>query len=364
MSTKNDKPEVKSSGVQNETVGSTGSTVAPDEAAMNKSEGNPDIIQDQTSDLQTLVPRQVDSDFYRFAWVVLRGWWIILIVIILSVTYAGYSLTKHGPTYRAHMLLREVTKGATNSIQMPTRMANLAANFGVPMESQGSTNFDHLTLLFGSTVFAEQLDKKYGYIKRIYGGSWDEENQRWIPPTGWRVDLDDFFRRFAQIPEWQPPGAQELANYIRGSITIIPYPKAKDVFRLEFRHPDRDFALDFLRNVFDEAEGELSRQEIKRVSSLVYYFKKQLAEVSISEYRDALFYVLAGREKRLIELQSGAPYAAIVIQPAQVSGKPSSPNVFNRLVLGAIIGFGLGIVLVLIVAIFRKILSQRPSKLV
>ena len=175
--------------------------------------------------------------------------------------------------------------------------------------------------------------------------------------------MDNFFRRFAPIPEWQPPRSQELANYIRSNISIVPYPAAKDIFRLEFRHPDRDFALEFLRNVYFEAEQELSSQEIKRESSLVSYFKTQLAKVSISEYRDALFFVLAGREKRLIELQSGAPYAAIVIAPPSVSEKPSKPNVFVRLVLGGIIGLGLGIVVVLIVAISKRIISQRPSKL-
>ncbi len=363
MSTENDKPEIKSSEARGEMARSTSSNDSSDKIAMDKLEGNSELIQSRNSDLQTIVSREVDSDFYRFVWIVLRGWWIILIVVILSVTYAGYSLTKHGPTYKAHMLLREVTKGTTQSIQMPTRMANLAANFGIPVGPSGSTNFKRLTLLFGTTPFAEYLDSKYGYIKRVYGGSWDEENKRWIAPTGWQVDLDNFFRRFAPIPEWQPPRSQELANYIRSNISIVPYPAAKDIFRLEFRHPDRDFALEFLRNVYFEAEQELSSQEIKRESSLVSYFKTQLAKVSISEYRDALFFVLAGREKRLIELQSGAPYAAIVIAPPSVSEKPSKPNVFVRLVLGGIIGLGLGIVVVLIVAISKRIISQRPSKL-
>ena len=68
-------------------------------------------------------------------------------------------------------------------------------------------------------------------------------------------------------------------------------------------------------------------------------------------------------EKRLIELQSGAPYAAVVIQPPAVSEKPSDPNVFIRLVLGLIVGFGLGIVAVLIVAMLRRAYSQRRSTL-
>lgn len=304
--------------------------------------------------------REVDSDFYRFVWLILRGWWLILIVVLLAVLYSGYSLTKHGPTYKAHMLLREVTNSKES--QLPTRMANVAQTLGYDFKTSGSSNFDHLTLLLGSVNFADSLDKKYGYIKRVYAGSWDEKNQSWIPPTGWRVDLDNFFRRYAPIPEWQPPGPQQLADYIRGNITIIPYPTAKDIFRLEFRHPDREFALEFLRNVFNEAEEELSSQEIIRVSSLVSYFKTQLAKVSISEYREALFYVLAGREKRLIELQSGAPYAAVVIQPPAVSEKPSGPNVLVRLILGAIIGFGLGVIAVLIVGMARRIVSQRPSK--
>ena len=322
-----------------------------------KEKGSQDAFIEKSPDNFSSTPKIVDSDIYRLTWVLLRGWWIILIVVILSVLYSGYSLTKYGPNYTAHMTIREVDK-AGSGIQLPSKYDGLAQTFGVAKD-KSSTPFDDFVVLLGTPMFAELLDDKYGYVNEVFKGQWNAQIGEWIPPVGWKVDLDKFFRQFAPIGEWTPPNTEQLAGYIAGSINIVEIEGIKDLHRIEFHHPERQFALSFLHNVFHEAEQYMRSNQTERITRMVEFVKRKLAKVTIRDYREALLHVLAEQEKKLIELQSGSPYVAGIIQPPVVSEAPSSPNVFVRLVLGVLVGLMLGAIVVLIVAFFKTGVSQR-----
>ena len=129
---------------------------------ISKEKGSQDSFVEQSPDNFSSTQKIVDSDIYRLAWVLLRGWWIILIVVILSVLYSSYSLTKYGPNYTAHMTIREVNK-QEGGIQLPSKYDGLAQTFGVSKD-KSSTPFDHFVVLLGTPMFAKLLDDKYGYV--------------------------------------------------------------------------------------------------------------------------------------------------------------------------------------------------------
>lgn len=336
------------------------SATAPDEKKDSKSQNIPAAQAPLLSEAATLHPAGVNPDIHRLVWVLLRGWWIILIVLAISIVYAGYSLTTYSPLYTSHMVVREMGKDS-DRFSLPSAVTGLAAGLGVRMSTKKIMPFDEFRILLNSERLARELDRSHSYVDAIYGGQWNEEKQTWNLPTGWRVDLDNYFRKFAPIAEWTPPSTQQLAQYIAGSILISDV-QGKDVraWRIQYRHPDREFALQFLRNVFHTAENMLYSQELERVSKTVKYVKERLVNVTISEYRESLIFVMAQQEKRLLELQSGKSYVAQIIQPPIVTHQPSSPNVLVRLILGAIVGLGLGVVLVLLVGFLRSVLSRRP----
>jgi hypothetical protein len=315
----------------------------------------------QKSSLELTQTAAVNPDIHRLVWVLLRGWWIILIVIILSVLYSAYSLTKHSPVYTSHMVVREIDKD-DGGLALPARLSGLATNLGVQVGKKAISPFDEFTILLGTDRFARELDRKYGYLRAVFGGQWNEETQSWNPPTGWRVDLDDYFRDFAPIAEWTPPGTQQLAQYVAGNVLIVTIKGQLRIWRVQYQHPDQQFAMQFLRDAFDTAEDMLHRREVERVLKQVEYVKKRLASITVSEYRQSLVYVLAQQEKRLLELQSGQPYIAEILQPAVVTDRPSSPNVLVRLILGAIVGVALGVLAVVVIAFLRTILSRRPVR--
>ncbi len=305
-----------------------------------------------------LPPSGVNPDIHRLVWVLLRGWWIILIVFILAVVYSGYSLTNHAPVYTSHMIVREMDGGG--GLALPGRISGLAEGLGVQLKRGKTTPFDDFKILLGMDRFAQELDRKYGYVRQVYGGQWDEETQSWKAPTGWRADLDDYFRGFAPIADWTPPSTQKLAQYIAGNVSLVDVQGQPSAHRIQYQHPDAEFAQRFLTNIYKTAEEMLQRQELERISNRVAYIKERLANITISDYRESLLFVLGEQEKKLLEVQSGQPYVANVIQPPVVTDRPSSPNILIRLILGAIVGLALGMVLVLVIAFLRSVLTRKP----
>ncbi len=303
-------------------------------------------------------PSGVNPDIHRLVWVLLRGWWIILIVFILAIVYSGYSLTNHSPVYTSHMVVREIDRGG--GLALPGRISGLAEGLGARIKKGKTSPLDDFKILLGMDRFAQELDRKYEYVREVYGGQWSEETQSWKAPTGWRTDLDDYFRGFAPIAEWTPPSTQKLAQYIAGSIFLVDVAGQSSASRIQYQHPDADFALQFLSNVYQTAEEMLRSQELERISNRASYVRERLASVTISDYRESLIFVLAEQEKKLLELQSGQPYVADVIQPPIVTDQPSSPNILIRLILGAIVGLALGAVLVVIIAFLRSVLGRKP----
>ncbi len=304
-------------------------------------------------------PSRVNPDIHLLVWVLLRGWWIILIVFIVAVVYSGYSLTKHSPVHTAHMVVREIDP--SGGFAMPARIAGLAEGLGVNIrDGMETTVFDDFKILVRMERFSQVLDQKYGYVRKVYGGQWNEGSQSWNPPTGWRVDLDDYFRGFAPIAEWTPPNTQKLAQYIAGSVSLVDVESDSVAVRIQYQHPDADFALQLLSDVYQTGEELLRNQEMTRIFDRISYVRERLANITISEYRQSLIFVLAEQEKKLLELQSGQPYVAEIIQPPVVTVRPSSPNILVRLILGAIVGLVLGALLVIVVAFLRSVLTRKP----
>ena len=302
------------------------------------------------------LPSTTNPDTHRLVWVLLRGWWIILIVLIIAVVYSGYSLTTHSPVYTSYMVVREIDQ---SPLVMPARIAGLAEGLGVNIPKAKNTVFDDFKVLLGMDRLAQELDQKFGYVRKVYGGRGDEESQSWIAPTGWRVDLDDYFRGFAPIAEWTPPNTQQLAGYIAGNILLFEL-EDSDAVRIQFQHEDASFSYRFLSDVYRTAEELLREQELERISARISYVKKSLASVTITEYRESLIFVLAEQEKKALELQSGQPYIAEIIQPPIGSNIPSSPNILVRLILGVIVGLVLGAVLAVFIAFLRSVVAHKP----
>ncbi len=295
------------------------------------------------------------TDAYNLVWLIIRGKWIILAGVVLAVLYAGYSLTKFQPVYEARMIVAPIESGS--GLRLPAGLGRIASQIGFPIEEKTASNFDRFRVLVGSVALATRLDRKYGYVKEVFAGSWDEARMVWIPPTGFRVDMENFFRRFFPIAEWQPPTVHNLAAYIKGSVATDYLEDNPLVYEIVIQHRDRDFALTLLARVYIEAEAFLRAQEVGRAQGQLEYVRDQLARTTVSDYRLSLIQVLAEQETKMMELQADLPLVGEVIEPPTVSDQPTKPAVIFYLILGVIAGLVFGIMLVLLINFLKTALA-------
>ena len=300
-----------------------------------------------------------DIDLRSIVWIVIRGKWVILVCAVLAVLYALNSMKGFVPLYTAQMVVAPLQTG--QSLQLPAGVGRLAAGVGISLPNDSSSKFDQFRVLLTSIVLAERLDANYNFVDRIFGGAKDEKTGKPVPPDNFAADVDEFFRRFVQIPEWSPPSAEDIASYIRTTILIREVSTTTPIYSIRFRHHDREFALEFMTAVYNEAENIMREAEIKRVSTQLDYIRERLEQTTIADYRLSMLQILAEQEKRMMVLKADLPYVAEIIDLPVVSNHRTRLNPVMKLVVGLVGGIMIGIVLVLMYRFLRVVFARAPA---
>jgi hypothetical protein len=270
----------------------------------------------------------------------LRGWWVILIVVLLALFAAYYSVTRFTPQYTARMLV--VPSGGTSSPirGLPSQQGIVQSIFG--SISQEASTFSRFQATLGSVALASRMDERHGYLHRIFSGLWDETNKVWVRPTDWRSDLQAFAARLVGAEEWVAPSIHDLASFAGSQIRVSEMLANDGVYEITVTYPDRALALDFLRDAFEEAEELIKREDRLNTATNIDYIRGQLRDVNIAEYKSSFIQVLAQEEKKMMALSADLPYAARVVDPPNVSDRATVPNlllfVFAAIVGGVLLG--------------------------
>ncbi|MSP50818.1 MAG: hypothetical protein EXQ91_00240 [Alphaproteobacteria bacterium] len=297
-------------------------------------------------------PPSIDlGSLVRALW---RGKWVILLCIALAFGAVAYFVSVFSPRYVAQMV---VIPTAGSPIQFAEQSSQVNSLFGLRSTRQASL-FDRLTATIGSVALARQLDEHHGYLKKVFSGSWDETNRRWVAPQDWRSKLTAFTARQVNAPPWQPPTVVELAAFARSTVQIKVFEKIDGVSRISFEYPNRAFAVEFLTNVFYEAEALIRAEDQRSTAANMAFLQRRLREVTMTDMRMALIDVLANEERKIMALSSDLPYAARVVDPPQASDTPTLPNLLlfgiAALVGGAMFGAGLVVAAFLVRSALRR----------
>ncbi|MFQ6018974.1 MAG: Wzz/FepE/Etk N-terminal domain-containing protein [Kiloniellaceae bacterium] len=286
-----------------------------------------------------------------------RGIWVILALALLGGLYGLWNLRNFVPQYVASMVVDPSQSGAIPLRASPNRLGGLAGvakDFGLNLgQVQTVTPFDRLRLVISSITLAESLQNKYGYLQKVYAGSWDPVEKQWIRPSGKRYESTQRIRRLFHLRAWSAPTIESLSGYLGG---MIRFERLEDLpfQRVSVTHTDPDFALELLRTVYAEADELLRWQDRKATAQRKAYIEKQLETAALVELRSVLVGLLANEERTAMLLAGDRPYAARIMEPPFVSNTPTEPNRVKIVGLPAILGLVGGALLVTLIAVFRR----------
>ena len=249
------------------------------------------------------------------------------------------------PRYTASMVVGPT--GRSGPTAMGSRAPALAPAAGRGIAEQGSSeelvsDFSRYLALLTSVPVAEQLLTDQTLMHRLFEDAWDNEAQRWRPPTGLGSTLVRGLRWLAGYEVWSPPDAVELSRHLKKYLAIEPV-SGGPLRRLVYRHEDRDFALRLLNRVHGVTEAHLRAEAERRLRAEMVHVNGQLAGIANLDRSRLLSGMVAEQEETLIMLEVGLPYAADQLEPPAAPLLADWPNPVPMIPAGTLAGLGLGL---------------------
>ncbi len=287
---------------------------------------------------------------------VVKGWKIVLAVVVLSVALSTYSLMNAAHIYTVRMVIAPVGSQALNASSVQGSLSSKLAAFGLPVSGGRDAGLERFLQVMKSVRLAERMQVKYGLLQTIWKGSWDAENKKWLSPQyGWVGSLKNRVVEAFGLPTWAPPSTVSLAGYL-GSIGNEMLDG--DMRSLVFRHDDPDFGIWLLNSVFTETDSMMREEATIWNERKIEYLQNKLQGVTIQEYRQTLLALVAKEERGRMLLQSDLPFTVDVMDAPYASPMPTSPRPLRSLILSLIGGLIVGAVL----ALFIDAMRARPAR--
>lgn len=285
----------------------------------------------------------------------LRNWYLVLGTGLAALLLAFIVIAQRGPTYTATMIVTPSTEDALNKVQFYGNSYSFAdddpilGRFGAGKPNQ----FDHFIVLLDSNRIAEVLEERHGASRLLFPHLWDRENQTWRRPEGLAFEFKAFARGIFGYPEWQPPRAKNVRQYLQKHLDVSPLSRgAMRAVSLSGKDPEHLAAI--LMWLFQDTSALLRDERNAALRNNIAYLQDRLGQARIDIYRESLISLLADQERQLMLSQTDQPFGAVLLEPPVTPEAPSGPDPLLILAVAALAGLCLGGLLVLSVTLPRR----------
>ncbi len=266
----------------------------------------------------------------------------LLSCVALLFTFVGLGFSR--PIYHVEMA---VIPAPAVTTQTPSGIGGaLGSLFALSNGSQGGTDYVRYQRLVTSPVVAQRMQDHRRILQRVFSAEWDDEHQRWVEPYSLKRSLFGWLYGFSHVPAWTPPDATALSNYLQNKFVLIPSPTS-DLVLVSMDGPDPEFSKLLLLTAHTEANNLLRDQVAQRAQQQVRYLEGKIQQTTVADYRAALLTLLSSQEKTLMMTQTGASFAAEIVNPPMSSSTPVSPRPLLSLGVAILVGIIAGCAIVI-----------------
>lgn len=243
------------------------------------------------------------SSFWCAKLSILVGMVVMAIVAVIFFAFVT-------PTYKAEMIVAPADGYALGDYASSIQYDQIASlPFWRPKDPEGaSTDFYRFIYTLDGAAAAEILIKDDGAIEGI--------------------------NRHAKEQIKTP---EQLSRYLQRHIKIDPL-GATPLRRLSYSHPDAEFSAALLRKLHLVADQMIRRDRRRQSQSRIEYLQNALDKTLNPDHRRGITNLLMQQEHVQMLANLDEAYAAIIVEPASHSPKPTWPN--RPLVLGVFILIG------------------------
>jgi hypothetical protein len=275
-----------------------------------------------------------------------RNWRILAAFGAAGFLWALVSLHLAAPIYAVEMTMTPVP--ATDEEGGSRRLAGLASLAGIDLSDTQSADVFKLYLeSLNSRTVADQLASDKEFMHTLFASQWDEQTQRWKPPTPSAGDIvigGIFSLLGFPRSSWRPPDGEAIQAYLNQNLTVTQDPRKEYVATVLLNTSDIPQGIEILRKLNQVADGMLRRNALLRSKQYIIYLTQELKVVSVTEQREALANSLITQEQHIMAASAGSEYAAAVFDAphgstTQIAPRPTSiylRDIALLMILGAI----------------------------
>lgn len=221
----------------------------------------------------------------------------------------------------------------------------ILSSIGLDVGSANFRPFDHFVETLTSVKLAEKLNRDVQLSQRLF--AYDKEDKEFVPPKNPVALLRYLVNWLFGQPGWQAPQAYDLAYHLENRLEFEAE-KETAAITISYEHRKPEFAREVLSLVTAKAD-EILRTEEKALNTVRHAYLGQKLQTEPRQMNRALVaHLLLDAEQRLMLASVDPTFGARIIDGPASSSKPSSPNILRGLVLSIILGFMIGITIVIV----------------
>lgn len=255
----------------------------------------------------------------------------VLTTLILNIVYLFVAPTK----FEAFVKVAPVQERSNVS----QSSEGLLSTIGLSLGEADFSSFDHFVETLTSVKLAHRLERDRQLSRRIF--SYDEEAKEFNRPSGPIALLSQSLNWIFGQPAWTAPQSFDLAWYFETHFSF-EQDKETGVLKISYQNKDRAFAEELLSLCISEAD-EILREEEKVLNLARHaYLEDRLGKEIRQTSRMLVADLLLDAEQRLMLANVDPSFGARIVDGPTSSSRPASPRVMLSLFASLIIGFMIG----------------------
>jgi hypothetical protein len=289
-----------------------------------------------------------EIDFRELFYVLLEGKWIIVsLTAFVSIVGVIYSLLLPN-IYESKAMLVPVnsSSGISGALGSYSGLAGLA---GISLPSGGDEgNSAKAIQKISSLSFFENSILTNIYLPDLMAvKSWNSKtNILTFDDSIYDTNSNTWIRDFS-YPQQQIPSAQESFEVFKTEHLGLSEDKKSGFITISIKHQSPFVAKHWAELVVDEVNAFYRQKDKSESEKAVSYLNQQILITGLSEIKQVIAQLLQEETKKLTLIEANQYYVFDYIDPPVVMEKKSEPKRAIICILSALLGFFLGILLVL-----------------
>lgn len=267
----------------------------------------------------------------------------MVIVMMAFVALAFFST----PIYRSSVEFISSSSGQSglggSLFSALDSLGGLASQAGINLSDDDAVTEESLAVL-KSRELTQAFINDRNLMPKLFPKKWDEQNRRW------RVEPDE-----------QPTPEQAFRRFDEDIRTVVR-DKKTGLITLQIDWRDRNEAADWANELVRRVNAEMRSRAIANAEASVGFLQRELNSTSDIGTREAINRLIETQVKQRMIANVTPDYAFRVVDRATApdADDPIRPKKLVLLALSPLVGFVVGIALVLIMRALRNALAIRP----